>query len=147
MNDIMKAIGILQSLLGTLKIRHTPKVPYGVDLSDEIDQLQEAITLLSPPAEEPAGEPKQQPDTPPAFGPWQSCADGIDAEDGEWICLAWNDDTVWGYVAAQVSCNVDEEDGSEWIELLDSDRDRIEWEQAEFYMRVERWRTLTNEHL
>ena len=47
MNDIMKAIVILQSLCDRLQIRHTPKVPYGVDLSEEIEQLQEAIAMLS----------------------------------------------------------------------------------------------------
>lgn len=138
MNDIMKAIGILQAVRDALvnTPHYTTSEPFC--FADEIQQLQHAITLLSPPADESAGEPKQQPDTPPAFGPWQSCADGIDAEDGDWIVVAWNDDTGWQYNAAQVSCNVDEEDGSEWIELLDAGRDRIEWEQADFYMRIER---------
>lgn len=126
MNDIMKTIGILQSVRDDLRIQHRPGM-YGVDLSEEIQQLQQAITLLSPPADEPAGEPRQQPETPPPLsGQWQSCVDGIDADDGDWLLYAWHDKIGWQYAAAQVGR----------IELLDWDGNQVELEPSDFYMRI-----------
>lgn len=126
MNDIMKTIGILQSVRDDLRIQHRPGM-YGVDLSEEIQQLQEAITMLSPPADESAHEPRQQPETPPPLsGQWQSCVDGIDADDGDWLLYAWHDKIGWQYAAAQVGR----------IELLDWDGNQVELEPSDFYMRI-----------
>ena len=136
MNDIMKAIAILQCLRDTMRARHRPNVPYGQDLSEEIDQLAEAIALLSPPEDESAEEPEQQPNTPPAFGPWQSCKDGIDAEDGDWVLYAWHSNAGWQYAAAQVSCDCDDEDESGTFELLDWDDNQVELEPSDYYMKV-----------
>ena len=46
MNDIMKAIEILQSVRDMLTARHRFLEPFG-DLPEEIEQLQEVIAMLS----------------------------------------------------------------------------------------------------
>ena len=83
------------------------------------------------------GTQQQQPNTPPPLcGEWQSCKEGIDAEDGDWIFLAWKEKNMpassWKYVVAQMSCD------EHFFELLDPDGDKIEWEPGDFYMRVKR---------
>ena len=57
MSDIIKVIGILQAVRDTLRAKE-PGIWSGA-FSEELHQLQEAIALLSPPADEPAGEPEQ----------------------------------------------------------------------------------------
>lgn len=46
MNDIMKAIAILQCLRDTMRARHNPHRAYHLDLSKGIDQLAEAIAYM-----------------------------------------------------------------------------------------------------
>lgn len=138
MSDIMKAIAILQRLRDTMCVRHCPNVPYGVDLSEEIDELAEAIALLSPPEAEPAGKPDDW-DTPPEpiVGAWQSCEHGIDAEDGDWVLLAWPHKRLgWKYAAAQVTRDVDAEDNSESIELLDWGSFTVDCEPSHYFIRI-----------
>ena len=137
MNDIMKAIEILQSVRDMLTARHRFLEPFG-DLPEEIEQLQEVIAMLSPLQDEPADEQDQWPEPPPPIkGAWQSCEHGIDAEDGDWMLLAWPHGKLgWQYAAAQVSCDVDATDKSESIELLDWDGNEIDLEPSNFYVRI-----------
>lgn len=136
MSDIIKAIGILQCLRDTMHARHCSG--RSQSLSEEIEQLQEAIALLSPPEDEPADDQDQW-DTPPQpiVGEWQSCEHGIDAEDGDWVLLAWPHKKLgWQYAAAQVSCDVDAEDNSESIELLDWGGFTVDWEPSHYFIRI-----------
>lgn len=75
---------------------------------------------------------------PPLSGEWQSCEHGIDADDGDWVLYAWIGKSGWQYAAAQVSCEVDAEDNSESIELLDWDGNQVELEPSDYYLRIER---------
>jgi len=97
-----------------------------------------AITLLSPPADEPADEPKQLPDRPPLLsGEWQSCEHGIDADDGEWIFVAWEHASGWRYHVAQVSGSRGDETNAHSCRLLDTYGNDIDWEPSDFYMRIQ----------
>lgn len=69
MNSIMKAIAILQAVRNALENtpHYTMSEPFC--FAEEIRRLQEAIAMLSPPADEPADEPERQ-----------SCEHGIDVD-------------------------------------------------------------------
>lgn len=83
------------------------------------------------------GTPDQQPDTPPPLsGEWRSCEHGINADDGDWVLYAWRHKLGWQYAAAQVSCDVDDEDGSGSLELLDWDGNQVEMEPSDYYAKI-----------
>lgn len=91
--------------------------------------------LLSPPADGAVKQPKQ-PEIPPAFGPWQSCKDGINlVVNSDWIFLAYrgkiSPTLPWHYCVAQVNCD------EHFFELNDEDGERVEWQDCDFYMRID----------